>query len=549
MDLYRMSKAIINNDRDVVNYYKYEQSIESIDIMTFLASSKLRVSLKHLQVIIKWHNLEEFEVDWDAPLPEERWEACIKYCINDVLSLKAVCKELESGFKLREFVAGETGLNVESKDPVKIAEYTMSKAIAEAEGMNVDKWMRKKINENRPVGEIVVRDLLFPFVKFKTQRFRDVLSVYQNLAFDPAVEQAKPVDQRWGHPMRFDKMWLVFGLGGLHHNYGKKTGKKKFKSRGLIHKEQPGSQLLMPDVSSYYPSMRIKHIPHKLDPHFLTEYEKAYAEKGQAKAAGNKELEAYAKLRLNSIYGLYNSLYSPVYQPAVSYATAINGQLMLAMLIESLDMAGVEVLGTNTDSVTVRVRDEQMEEYHKVCKWWEEATQMKLDHDEFSAIYEQSCNNYIATMPNGYVKTKGSMVPDLQMLKGYKHPIVQKAVIDYFTKGVQIEKTIRECDDIYDFCMTSKMGTSTSTGARFEAYHRGVKLQRTNRYYAAKGPESGYLYKNCGKGNQHVLKGTGVVIMNEFIEKDDYGVDYEYYERAARKVIREIKPEQTMMLL
>ena len=71
-------------------------------------------------------------------------------------------------------------------------------------------------------------------------------------------------------------MWLVFGLGGLHHNYGKKTGKKKFKSKGIIHKEEKGSQLLMPDVSSFYPSMRIEHIRHKYDPIFLEEYKKAY---------------------------------------------------------------------------------------------------------------------------------------------------------------------------------------------------------------------------------------------------------------------------------
>jgi hypothetical protein len=476
---------------------------------------------------------------------------------------------------LRDYVNGVTGLDVESLDPVKIAEYTMSKAIAEGLGLGVDAWMKIAVSDNKPVGTIVVKDLLFPFISFKTKRFQDVLEVYKGLAFDPAVEQAKKPDDRWGHPCAFGKMWLVFGLGGLHHNYGMKTGKKKFKARGLVHRQVPGSQLLMPDVSSYYPSMRIKHIPHKYDPHFMKEYEKAYKEKAQAKKEKNKEMEAYAKLRLNSIYGLYNSLYSPVYQPAVSYGTAINGQLMLAMLIESLDVAGIEVLGTNTDSVTVRVKDEQLEEYHKICTWWEGVTSMGLDHDEFTAIYEQSCNNYIATMPGGYIKCKGTMVRELDMLKGYKYPIVKEALIQYFTAGVPVEQTIRECTDIYEFCMTSRMGTSKKTGEKFEAYHKGIKLQRTNRYYAGIGPDSGYLYKSSKGGEdvhtwkkdpatedeegkydlipdydhmassmEHVLKDTGVIILNQFLESTNYNINYKFYEREANKVIREIEPEQ-----
>ena len=36
-------------------------------------------------------------------------------------------------------------------------------------------------------------------------------------------------------------MWIVFGLGGLHHNIGIRTGKKKLKPRGQIHKEIPGT--------------------------------------------------------------------------------------------------------------------------------------------------------------------------------------------------------------------------------------------------------------------------------------------------------------------
>jgi len=292
--------------------------------------------------------------------------------------------------------------------------------------------------------------------------------------------------------------------------------------------------------------MRIEHLSHKFDPAFLTEYKKAYAEKAEGKATGNKMLEGYAKLKLNSVYGLYNSVYSPLYAPEVAYGTAINGQLMLGMLIESLSEAGFKVVGANTDAVNVIVPDSKWDEYLSICSDWENVTSMGLDHDEFTAIYEQSCNNYIAVVPGGKVKTKGVFVSDQNLLKGFEHPIVKTALIEYFTKNTPIEKTIKDCDNIYDFCISTRMGTSKQTGKPFEAYHNGVKLQRTNRYYAGVGPDAAYLYKSAGGTMSHVLKSSGVIILNKYTEMsiEDRAINYNFYINAANEIKRAIEPEQ-----
>ena len=536
-----LSQAIIKygrtKDENILNIYKPFKYglVNSQDVMTMLASSKIRVSLKHLQVIIKWENVQEFECDWTVDLPEARWDECIKYCENDVLSLEAVCLQLEKDFQLRDFVEKQTGLDVKSKDPVKIAEYTMCKAITGLTGRNLDRKMRQMANNNTRISRVVVKDLILPFIKFDTPVFQDLLYKYRTLSFDPKEEATKPKNQKIKFPVIFHGIKLNFGLGGLHHEA----------SGSQIVKPGPNEKLYQADVSSYYPSLRIHHLKHPHDPEFLNEYVIAYKEKAEAKAKKNKMLEGYAKLRLNSTFGLYNSIYSPLYAPLIAYGTTINGQLCLAMLIEKLHAVGIKIVGTNTDAVNVIIPDDKWDVYKKVCAEWEKITSMKLDQDQFDVIYEHSCNNYIGIMKGGYVKTKGFFVDELNLLKGYDYPIVKIALREYFINNVSPEKTLFEHQDIYDFCMSNKMGTAKN-GNRFIAYHNNVRLQSTNRYYASKGADAGYLYKSAGGPMQHVLKDSGVKIFNKYVKKDmkDYNINYDYYLREINKIIREIEPEQ-----
>lgn len=333
----------------------------------------------------------------------------------------------------------------------------------------------------------------------------------------------------------------------LHHNYGLKSGKKKFKPKGMVHKPGEKEKLIQADVAGYYPSQRLDlNYVHRFDPYFYDEYAITRVEKLEGKKTGDKLLEAYGKLKGNSTFGLLNSIYSPLYAPKLAYSTTINGQLLLAMLIERLYVKGFKVIGANTDAVNIYVPNSRWDEYIVICHQWESDTKMKLDHDEFTIIYEQSCNNYIALTPEGKAKTKGSFVPKLDLLKGYKYPVVKFALLEYFQNNTPIEKFITEYDDIYDFCMSNKMGMSKKTGNKFKAIHNGKVLQSTNRYYAAVGKDAGYLYKNAGLGNEHVCKDSGVIIFNTFVEKEmkDYNINYNFYIRVARKIIAEIEGEQ-----
>lgn len=298
-------------NRDLKNIlypYRHGRYFDSIDTMTLLASSKLRVSLKHLQVMIKWHNVLEFECNWEVDLPEDQWDECLDYCVNDVLSLKEVCLTLHKDFTLRDFVHETTGLDVHSKDPVKIAELTMCAAIAAGNEEQVGTFMYETTQQNRPTREVIIEDLLLPFIKFETEPFQKLHRTYRELVLDPVIEAKKSKKEKFKEPLLLNGVIFNFGLGGIHHSYSenpKINGSRTFKTGN-------GYKLVQSDVVSYYPTARIQHLKHHFDPHFLDEYKKAYAEKAEGKSTGNKMLEGYAKLKLNSVFGLYNSVYSPL---------------------------------------------------------------------------------------------------------------------------------------------------------------------------------------------------------------------------------------------
>lgn len=70
---------------------------ESMDLLTMLFSTKLRVSLKAMQVTMCFHNVQEYDGDFNQYLPTTEIEKMIAYNINDVDSTEELlnrCKKI-----------------------------------------------------------------------------------------------------------------------------------------------------------------------------------------------------------------------------------------------------------------------------------------------------------------------------------------------------------------------------------------------------------------------------------------------------------------------
>jgi len=550
-DLFKMSQSLVKNsyarsdeERKAINRYNYNKEFDSIDFMTMLASSKLRVSLKHLQVKIKWPKVLDFEVDWNEELPEERFDEAISYCFNDVSSLKAVVLSKAKDLDLRDKIQAKYGMDFRSMDGVKIAETMLCTHIAKGLGVDLKEFMFKK---NERVESVFLGAIINDFIQFTTQPFKDVLAYFKGKTVypkDKEEENKKQLDYRLVH----DGVPFDFGLGGIH-GY----------SKGEILEPEADEYLVQPDFSGFYPSQVVQlEYPHKYDPYFREMYVQSYYDKIEGKKIGDKLMETLNKLIGNSSFGKFLSYYSPLYSPDLAYRITVNGQLMALMLIERLSLAGFKVVGANTDAVEVYVKKARYDEYLAVCNEFCALTKMSLDHDKFVKIYRKSCNHYIGIKANSdgtpqidekgrfKVKLKGDFEQESDLLKGAKPTIIKIAIFEELVYGTPIAKTVKEHTDIYDFCMSSRIG------GEFKTVHAGNTLQKTNRYYAGKGADSSYIYKvkKADNSEQHILKESKVIIFNDYVEKpmSEYNINYGYYINEAQKIVDQIKPRQLSLL-
>ena len=99
------------------------------------------------------------------------------------------------------------------------------------------------------------------------------------------------------------------------------------------------------------------------------------------------------------------------------------------------------------------------------------------------------------TFDDGHVKVKGGYVGQYNS-NGIRNTnrIVDKAVVEYFTKNIDPIDTIMNCNDKYMFQIITKTGGTyqetywkTSTG--------DIKVNKVNRVYASKNSQYGNLYK------------------------------------------------------
>jgi hypothetical protein len=558
-ELYLLSKSIIDKDYEYYKPWKYGKTFDSIDVMTMLASSALRVSLKHLQVITQWHKVQEFEVDWDAPLPLEDFDKCIEYCINDVESLKHVCKLKKKDFDNREKINQITSIDTRSMDGVNIGisilmqEYSKRTGHTELKDRHVYSNRKPHIIPNyfnvKYIGNLTMKECIFPNIKFTTPEFQKVLKAYQTMTFERfyLIKEADRYVYKLIHPKG---LVCFYGLGGTHAD------------RGIAEIITPPKDHLFTsvDVNSFYPSIiaMYKLNPPHLKPVWNDIYSESRDTRIKAKFSGDDFTAELKKLELNATFGQLNSIYSPVYAPKAFYSITINGQLLLSMLMERFIVAGFTPISMNTDSVEIIYPKDKQDLFESIKKQWEIDTMMTLDQEYYSKMVRRDINSYLAVKcdENGVnkeydgelvVKRKGFFEDGMNLLKGYKYPVVKKALYDYFIKGVPLEQFIKNHDNIYDFCISERMGTSKKTGKPFKAYHNGQVLNKTNRFYAAKGLEAGYLYKSGdGKTMEHLLKNSGVIIFNDYVEKPmaDYRLNYEYYIHEAREIVRGIEKEQ-----
>lgn len=509
-------------------------------------------SLKYLQINMDWHDVREMPIHYQSKVkPGAEEQLILDYNLNDVLSTIEFYKKSKGKIKMRKTLGTKYGKDFSNMPDTRMGEAIFLHTMGQITGKSEAELTARKT----PRKTIVLKDAIPSKLSFATTQFNEVLDWYKNMTITNTRSKES-------FSVYFDGMKYDFGLGGIHG----------LREAGLY------KDLWSSDVSGYYPSLSIsKRIyPHHLgeafcDAHAVIKEERSHYKKGTEDSDG-------LKLAGNGVFGMTNAEWSPFYDPLCAMKTTIGGQLLLAQLCEMITVGNAaRVIVCNTDGIEVQIKNEKS--FKKYCEMWEKTHGLSLDHSKYKTLAIRDCNNYIGIKEDGKVKEKGDYVTEPEIHKDHSMRIVSKAVKEFFEKGVPVEKTINECQDIKYFVMGKRARSGKLEYREAKSLTELIKepLPKNVRYYVSrtggsickvlKATES--KKKNVVGHNQMDLfnvdqyqvsteektrivgihKGYRVTLFNKWQDKpfDQYSVDKSFYIQQAKKLIDPILTTQTQI--
>lgn len=413
------------------------------------------VSLKTLEGFMG-ASIEETSVpfDVDRPLTEAEVAATVAYCRYDVQKTMDVFLETYERFESVVALIKMFGL------PLSCVGKTDAQLVAEILGCRkierYDEWDLRVLDCIRLEKHAGVADW-----------FMDPLNQDYSCHLDTEVA---------GCPHRF-------GWGGVH---------------GALPKYHSEGCLLHVDVTSYYPSLLIKHGLVTRSATMPERYEGIYDERVRYKGLGMKKEQLPLKRALNAITGAEKDPYNKAYDPRNNNLMCVNGQLMLLDLMERLEGL-CTLVQSNTDGLIIEI-DDTDEAFYRVddaCAEWESRTGMRLALDQIREIWQKDVNNYIWIDGDGGMERKGAYVKELGPLDN-DLPVVNRAVVDAITRGVPPEQTVYEAADLIDFQKIVKVSSKYLYG-----WHNGERLaEKTFRVFASTCPEDTFIGKVKSEGGK-----------------------------------------------
>lgn len=449
-------------------------------------------SLKYLQINMRTDSVVDMPVENGTILTKEQIDnLLIPYNIHDVKETKQFALYSMDALNFRSSLVPQFGVEVMNWNDTKIGEQTVIQRLGDE--ACYDRSSGRKQMRQTPRTQIALNDIIFPYVQFQNPEFQRVLQYLrqQVLRADEIgnVEESSKIVTKGvftdlkAHVGGVD---FYFGTGGIHGSLERKrvVATDEWLIRDI-------------DVASMYPSIAITA---RLAPaHLGTAFCDVYAElpverKKWQKEKGKKCAEANAlKLAANGVYGKSNSVWSVFYDPAFTMQVTLNGQMLLAMLIERLaTVPSLTLLMANTDGVTYFVHRDHEPRAAALCREWEALTKLMLEDVSYRRLWLRDVNNYVIEGMDESLKLKGAYSsPDPLDWAGsisngqpplwhrdLSNCVSIRAAVAHMVHGCNIEQFIRMCTNPYDFMCGIKTRKSDTL------LYNGISQQkRGTRYY------------------------------------------------------------------
>ncbi len=540
--IYKKAQDIItrSNNGEFSEFSPKDLQIQQIDIfkLNHWDNPAKRSSLKWIQYTMDWLNIKDMPIHHSSMITKDQIEDIIKYCINDVKSTKAIMLLSKEQIALRKTLTNEYNIDLYSASEPRISKELFLYFLHKQTG--ISKWELKNMRTRR--SKIIVKDIILPYINFKTASFQNLLKKFQDVILYPGETKGG-----FKYSVNYKGVKSDFGLGGMH---GARASR--------VYDVNEDSVIMTSDVVSFYPNLAIRnkwspaHLPKE---EFCNLYEWFFEER---KKIPKKDPKNYVyKIILNSTYGLSNDVNSFLYDPEFTMRITINGQLSLTMLYEMIceEIPQAIPIMQNTDGLETMIPKDKIDVYMSICKKWEELTLLELEHDKYKKIALGDVNNYIAITENNIVKSKGRFeFKDLALHKNKSFLIIPIALHEFFVNGVEPIDTIKANKNILNFCGGVKINGDWSFYGHsiVNGEYNCDKIQNTIRYYMS---NSGIkIIKKNNKDNREIQVEAGKWMQTLFINFEDkefseYNINYDFYLSKIKKEIEGLMPNRNQLKL
>jgi len=581
-------KALFYEDKELQLIRRYKLPYMTVDVQQIYGlhsvgvnvdkdgtRNKFGKSLKQTSINLKWHELLDFTLppiteeendmfyrkdimtyhnysaeklnqfiteDFDRYVMPQYVEPMLHYNRNDVFLVCEIVRQKPDEVKLRYSITKAFKTNVMCSARANIADKLTVKFYSDMSGLHKDQFIKMRTQRTR----LSFDKIIFPHIKFKTKQLQDLLEdmmkvyVYHTNKDDFCRE------------ITFYGTTYTLACGGIHTQDVPVVLKSNDK---YIYKHF--------DYNSYYPSIIVsyniapKHLNNKVFVDMVRYFRDTRVKckhtpnsEGYVIAGIPNKIAAEAlKIVVNSIYGKFGSELFFLYDKFAQLQVTINGQLMTMTLVEELELNGIHVISANTDGIIIKLPKDKLEVFNDITKRWNETNRMGADSEDYKAYFARDVNNYFAVWPDEKVDGKGALDPKqyIKDLKnGYDMPIVAKAVFEYLYHNIPVMETLRNHQNILDFCKTQNIGKQFNV--MYYTIENGQQVkhysQRHVRFYVS---TKGIILQKENKNDEGIksklASGLPVQVLNSLDDApiETRNIDYGYYYKECYKIIDPIK--------
>lgn len=457
--LYETSQKIIqsqNEDRSFNqnDFYmnalnKFKLPYTDIDVMQIFALNKASVmidkagdrkpvpkSLKQTSINLQWYELLEFELPpicekdihfyhnidrykgmtakqlnsllgkWERFIIEEYIPPMMYYNKNDCFIGCEMMRLNIDEIRLRYNIARSYGLNVLSASRSNISDAFIEKFYSEMSGLHPSQWKGKKTERKA----MAFKKVIFDFINFKTEPLQKLLREMKEVIVFSIGKNA------FSREVSINNGIYTIATGGLHSkdipgalysnwptDDASSTGEQSQKSLNRF-------KYVHWDISSFYPSIMVQYgvAPAHLDQKVFVKLIKwirdtrvtAKHTKGDIDGVPANILAAVLKIVINAIYGKLGFEHGDLYDRLAVLKVTINGQLMIMMLCEELELNGIEVISANTDGIVVKLYENKVDTFNTIANNWKKLTGLDADSEEYKCYINRDIDYWCLNSVN-----------------------------------------------------------------------------------------------------------------------------------------------------